>query len=169
MSYARKSETMGKAYQNVCASIKYAERYKGFSVLAGEELLNAVRRFNLPEGEKVRNPDWAKILKDTFPIDYWRFNKKHPAWDIARQGKAEALIARINGQQEQVFLTFENQRVRVSSLSLAVDYLRKVIPRDAWDYIPTEATAQKALKRGKCVYTYGENSAIIERVSYASK
>lgn len=165
MSYARKYGAMGRVFHNVCSSLKHAERYKGFSVLAGEELLNAVRQFQLPGASTARRAtDWAKLLKDNYPIDYWRFNKQHPSWDIARQSKAEALITRINGQEEMVFLTFEGVRMKVSNLSLAIEYLRKTIPREAWDYIPCGNTARKALKSGKCVYTYGENSAIIERV-----
>lgn len=166
MSYARKYDTSSPLYLNVCSSIKASARYKGFSILAGEELLNVVRQFNLPPTEKKRKTtDWGKLLASRFPVDYWRFNKLHPSWDLGRQKKAEDLIARINGQQEQVFLTFEGERIRVSSLRLTILYLRHVIPIEAWDYRPTESSAQRELKRndGRCVYRYGENEAIIER------
>ncbi len=165
MSYARKHEAAGPIYRNICSSIKESPKYKGFSILAGEELLNAVRQFNLPPTEKKRKTtDWGKLLASRFPVDYWRFNKIHPSWDLGRQKKAEDLIARINGQQEQIFLTFEGERIRVSSLRLTILYLRHVIPLDAWDYRPTENTAQRELKaNGRCVYRYGENEAIIER------
>lgn len=166
MSYARKSEETSKLYANICESLRASQKYKGYSILAGKYLMDAVKSVPLPFENKRSGTDWCALLKTRAPADYWKMKQLYPTWSVEQQRKSLHALELLNGQQRRVFLTFEGQRFQVSNMTLAVEYLRHIIPLDVWDTPPRLATVKREFRHSTlCVFTYGENEAIIERVT----
>lgn len=164
MSYARRTDVSSETYRNICHSLKASPRYKGFAILAGENLLDAVLRHELSFQEKAHGKtDWVKIVEKRFPADAWELKRKYPRWDYDRQKRAYAIISALNSRERIVYLTFEGERFPVSSMRLACDYVRAIIPREVWNYVPNKSSCEKQISAsGKAVFTYGDNEVVME-------
>lgn len=165
MSYARKDVTSSRVFDNAVRSIVESRKYKGYSILAGEYLLDSVRAAKMPEKPtNKRFLNYAEALEQKYPADFWRMSKMYPNWDVEQQRKASYVLRFLPKRKKSFYLTFEGRKFQVSSLHLAVDYLRACICREAWNNLPNQTTAHAMLKKdGRCVFRYGENKAIIER------
>lgn len=164
MSYARKRENTSQLYANVCESLRASKRYKGYSIIAGEYLMDLIKSMPVPRKKKTVK-SWSEILEEKYPANYWKLMQKDGVeFDIIKQSCAWRMLSYLRQQKKRWYLTFEGERFQVSSMALAVDYLRAIIPADAWDFLPHTFAVRKQLRSGKrAVFYYGENKAIIER------
>lgn len=163
MSYARKSNTSSDVYENVCRAIMASPKYNGYSIAAGENLWESVQA--APGIKKKRVVDYCKVLENLYPADSWRLHRSCPK-KAQLPLKAKHMLQHLRGRKYRVYMTFENQRFQVSSLTLAIQYVRSIVPKEAWDRVPTRLTAAQEFRRsGCCVFTYGANETVIERVS----
>ncbi|MBO7330068.1 MAG: hypothetical protein J6W00_15000 [Lentisphaeria bacterium] len=166
MSYARTPEVFGTVFANAVNSLKASKKYHGYSILAGEHLLDALKSMPPPRVSARRATDYVALLKELYPAYHYVMTRS-PRWKKSQQGKAVSIMQNILERHQRVRVTFEGNTFLCSSTPTAIAYLRGVIHPDAWDRVPNCAIAYQRMEMygGRAVFTYGENEAIIERVS----
>lgn len=166
MSYARQA-AMSDAFENICRAIRMSERYKGYSIYAGEILFMAVQC--CPE---VKIPPKRKnsidLLRENFPADYWRVMKD--AAGLSQKTihrRALNCLKYLREVNQKKFITFQGKRFQVGSLKTGMNYVMSKIPKKRWLSVPFAAKVYHDLimNDGTAEYFYDEGSVKFEVVN----
>lgn len=160
-----KSKRWSEDYDGLCNSIHQSPKVNGYSLLAVELLLAAVRAHRTDE-QKTRQEKQTCLtkLEYLYPVDYWclmhdkRVNNRSRLLELAR-----SRLQTLRRQEKCIYMTFEGERMRVGRVTYGVEYILAKLPEDVWDHPVTTHAIYEDLKRyRKSILTYGQNEVIFE-------
>ena len=131
MSRARK-KGWSEDYDGLCNSIHQSPKVNGYSLLAVELLLAAVRAHRTDE-QKTRQEKQTCLtkLEYLYPVDYWclmhdkMVNNRSRLLELAR-----SRLQTLRRQEKCIYMTFEGERMRVGRVTYGVEYIRAKLPED---------------------------------------
>ena len=172
MSYARIDLSQSQVFKNACNSIRTSPKYKGFSIVAAEYLLAALRsRPNVSAKINTRGQiSWVSEVQKKYPADYWLLMTKKRR-SQAGDDEAVKLAARRTIQMfdrlkgRKCFLTFKGRKFQISHLAVGLSYIQAMVPRGEWKAYPWRSQLYRQIKDyGRAEFRYATGNAVFEVV-----